>query len=139
MRIGGRRDPLWRVLRLLVAAVALAAILLLFVLPGRTFLSQANNLAATQRQSNDLASENAKLRAEAKNLRSRATIEQIAREQYGLVMPGESAYAVIPAAQGSATTSATTTTLPSAHRAPRPSRAGSQEETTTSRPISARR
>jgi len=89
----------------------MAAILLLFVLPGRTFLSQEHTLAATQRQVNDLSAENAKLRVEAKNLQSDPVIEQIAREEYGLVMPGQKAYAIIPGAPTS-----TTTTLPAAHR-----------------------
>lgn len=115
-----------RAVRLLLVAVAVAAILLLFILPGRTFLSQAHSLAATQRQVNDLTAENAKLRAEARDLQSNAEIEQIAREEYGLVMPGEKAYAVIPAAPTTTTTS-TTTTRPANHpgttRAPaRPAR-----------------
>jgi cell division protein FtsL len=95
-----------RAVRLLLAAVAVAAILLLFVLPGRTFLAQTHSLAATQKQVSDLAAENAQLKAEAKSLQSNAKIEQIAREDYGLVMPGQRAYAVIPAG------TTTTTTVP---------------------------
>jgi cell division protein FtsB len=92
-----------RTLRILLAAVAAAAILLLFVLPGRTFISQQHSLSATQRQLNVLAAENARLKAEAKQLQSTSQIEQIAREDYGLVMPGQKAYAVIPAGSTSTT------------------------------------
>jgi cell division protein FtsB len=99
-----------RALRLGLLAVAVIAMLLLFVLPGRTFLSQEHTLSATQRQVNDLTAENAKLQAEAKNLRSDAEIEKIAREEYGLVMPGQKAYAIIP---GPAST--TTSTAPADH------------------------
>lgn len=93
-----------RALRLLIAGVVVAGILLLFVLPGRTFLSQAHSLSATQRQLNALTAENAKLQVEAKDLQSNSRIEQIAREDYGLVMPGQRAYAVIPSAAPSTTT-----------------------------------
>lgn len=122
-----------RALRLLLLAVAVAAILLLFVLPGRTFLSQERSLATTQRQVNDLTAENAKLRREAKNLQSDSVIEQIAREEYGLVMPGQKAYAIIPATPGS-----TTTTAPATHRenARRPLR--SAPTTTTATTLSRR-
>jgi cell division protein FtsB len=95
-----------RALRLLLAAVAVAGILLLFVLPGRTFLAQSHSLAATQKQVSDLSAENAKLKAEAQSLQSNSKIEQIARADYGLVMPGQKAYAVIPAG------TTTTTTVP---------------------------
>jgi cell division protein FtsL len=108
-----------RAVRVLLLAVAVAAILLLFVLPGRTFLSQEHSLATTQRQVNDLTSENAKLRQEAKSLQSTSEIEQIAREQYGLVMPGEKAYAVLPAAPTPTTTTPPVTAVPASHRASR--------------------
>lgn len=96
-----------RSLRFLLPAVAAAGILLLFVLPARTFVNQAHSLAATERRAAELSSENAKLQAEAKQLQSAGRIEQIARQDYGLVMPGQRAYAVIPAGT-------TTTTLPAA-------------------------
>lgn len=122
------RGPARRAFRVILVAVAFAAILLLFVLPGRTFLSQERTLATTERQVNDLAAENAKLRAEARNLQSDSVIEQIAREQYGLVMPGEKAYAVIPATPG--------TTTPATHRGNRrpPARAASTTTTSTTLP-----
>jgi cell division protein FtsB len=118
-----------RAVYLIFAAVAVAAILLLFVLPGRTFLSQQRTLNATQVQVNDLATENAHLKAEAQQLQSNSDIESIARQEYGLVMPGQKAYAVIPAG------TTTTTTTPPARRpatgSSGPARSGSHRAGTT--------
>ncbi len=110
-------------LKLLLAAVVLAVIVMLFVIPARTFVSQSHSLALTQRQVSDLATENAKLKAEATSLQSKAKIEQIARADYGLVMPGQKAYAIIPPAASTtpahpkksptSTTTVSPTTVPS--------------------------
>jgi hypothetical protein len=43
-----------------------------------------------------LKGENAKLAAQRAALQSDATIEEIARQQYGLVMPGQQAFMVLP-------------------------------------------
>ncbi len=116
-----------RAVQLLLGAVAVAAIMLLFVLPGRTFLAQSHSLAATQKQVSDLAAANAQLRAEAKSLQSNSKIEWIAREDYGLVMPRQRAYAVIPVG------TTTTTALPAAKApaAPATSSPSSSSSTTS--------
>jgi cell division protein FtsB len=98
-----------RAVRLLIVGVVGMALVLLFVLPGRTMLAQHHSLSVAERQLTALNVENAKLRQEAKALQSTADIEQIAREDYGLVMPGQQAYAVIPATANSASTTTTTT------------------------------
>jgi cell division protein FtsB len=98
-----------RAVRLLIVAVVGMALVLLFVLPGRTMLAQHHSLSVAERQLTALNVENAKLRQEAKALQSTADIERIAREDYGLVVPGQQAYAVIPATANSATTTTTTT------------------------------
>ncbi len=85
----------------LLSVVALG-VLLLFVLPGRTLLAQRHTLAVTQGRVSILSHENAKLAERARQLQDPSQIEQIARTQYGLVMPGQQAYAIIPARQGSA-------------------------------------
>lgn len=93
-----------RALRVLLVVVVAAGILLLFVLPGRSFLSQAQSLKTTEKQVNALSTENAKLRAEAKRLQNDSVIEQIAREDYGLQVPGQQAYTIIPSAPSTTTT-----------------------------------
>lgn len=91
-----------RVVWILLLSVVVLGVLLLFVLPGRTMLAQRHTLAVTQGRVNVLSRENAKLGERVKQLQDPAQIQQLARTQYGLVMPGQQAYAIIPARQGSA-------------------------------------
>lgn len=86
---------------LLLTVVALG-VLLLFVLPGRTLMAQHRTLAVTQNRVLALSRENAKLTERVKQLQDPAQIEEIARNRYGLVMPGQQAYAIIPSRQGGA-------------------------------------
>jgi cell division protein FtsB len=83
----------------------------LFVLPARTLVDQKHSLDVTEGRISTLSSENARLKSEARQLQSNATIEQIARSDYGLVMPGQQAYAVIPGTP-SGTEGSTPTTVP---------------------------
>jgi cell division protein FtsB len=92
-----------------LVAVAVVGVLLLFVFPGRTWLAQSRQTARAQRQLTVLSQENAALTKRASQLQDPAYIAQIARQQYGLVLPGEQAYGILP------TPTTTTTTLPS-HR-----------------------
>jgi cell division protein FtsB len=92
-------------------AFAALAVVALFVLPARTLVDQKHSLDVTQRRISTLSSENAKLKGEASQLQSNGTIEQIARSDYGLVMPGQQAYAVIPGTPSGADSS-TATTVP---------------------------
>jgi cell division protein FtsB len=98
-----------RTVRILIVSVVAVAIVFLFVLPGRTLLAQNRSLATTRHRAAVLSAENAKLAQQISKLQSKSEIEQIARQQYGLVRPGEKAYAIIPPA---ATTTTTTTTPP---------------------------
>jgi cell division protein FtsB len=79
-----------------VGSIALAAVLFLFVLPSRTYLAQRDSLAAAQTRLKVFQDENAKLAASAARLQTDAEIERIAREQYGLVKPGEKAFVIVP-------------------------------------------
>jgi cell division protein FtsB len=94
-----------RFLGLVVGSIALAALLFLFVLPSRTYLAQRQSLAAAQTRLQVFEQENAKLTAEASKLNDDAEIERRAREQYGLVKPGEKAFVIVPSpkAAGGAT------------------------------------
>jgi cell division protein FtsB len=90
-------------------AFAALAVVALFVLPARTLVEQKHSLDVTEQRISTLSGENARLKGEARQLQSNATIEQIARSDYGLVMPGQQAYAVIPGTPaGDGGTTATT-------------------------------
>ena len=86
-------------------------LLFAFVYPTRTFLDQRKQTNTARAQLSLLRTENAKLGKEAHQLRRDSVIEQIARENYGLVKPGETPFVILPAP--------TTTTVP-----PAPSTAG---------------
>lgn len=76
-------------------AVAVLAVLALWVFPTRTYLSQRE---ATQRAEERLAvlqSETADLDTRAAALDTDSEIERLARADHGLVMPGEEAYVVL--------------------------------------------
>ena len=98
-----------RAVRILLVVVAVGGLLFLFVLPGRTWLAQRSAMSAAQRRLELLTQENAELAKQAAQLRNAAYVEQIARQQYGLVMPGEKAYGILPP-----TATTTTTTVPAA-------------------------
>lgn len=87
-----------RIIGLVVGSIALAAVLFLFVLPSRTYLAQHQSLVAAQTRLKLFQRENAKLSAEANQLQTDSDVERIAREQYGLVKPGEKAFVIVPAA-----------------------------------------
>lgn len=85
-----------RVFSVLLASVMLVAGLVLFGLPGRAYLSQQRTLNAAAVRLRVLSTENAKLDQRRQQLQTDAEIERLAREQYGLVKPGEEAYAILP-------------------------------------------
>lgn len=87
-----RRNP-WPVLTATVGV----AIMFLLVFPTRAFLSQRAQLSHVSSQDAALTASNRHLAAEASKLDTDAEIEKIAREQYGLVRPGQEAYAIVPA------------------------------------------
>jgi cell division protein FtsB len=81
--------------RALLVAIVAGGILFLFLLPGRTWLEQSRAMSSAQRRAQVLAQENAALSKRVTQLHSTAYIEQVARQQYGLVMPGEKAYGIL--------------------------------------------
>ncbi len=82
--------------RLLLLSVAALAVIVLFVLPGRQLLAQTHQLSTTRQRLDILNQEDSKLAGQAASLQSNATVEQLARQKYGLVMPGEKAEIVLP-------------------------------------------
>jgi cell division protein FtsB len=81
----------------LVVVVALGLILFL-VLPTRTWLAQRAALSDAQHRLSVISAENEALAARVAALRSPAEVERLARQQYGMIRPGEKPYSVLPAA-----------------------------------------
>jgi len=79
------------------AVVAVAVVLLVFVFPTRTYLNQRHQLTQATDQLRLLDQQNAQLSAQVARLQTDSEIARIAREQYHLVRPGESAFAILPA------------------------------------------
>jgi hypothetical protein len=96
-----------------LASVVVIGVLLVGVLPTRTYLAQRAALSRAAEQLDVLQDQNDQLGRRAVELRSDAEIERLARERYNLVRPGEETYAVTPPPG-----SATTTTAPSATAPP---------------------
>ena len=82
-----------------LVSVAIVGVLFLLVFPARTYLAQRRSLAAAESRLKVLRSENKALDERAAKLHDDSEIEQLARQQYGLVKPGEEAYAILPAPQ----------------------------------------
>lgn len=91
------RSPRRRVVWTTLAAVTVIGVLFIGVYPTRTYFSQRSALDRTQHQLDVLRSENARLGQEAADLDTDAKIEALAREKYNLRLPGEEAYAILPA------------------------------------------
>ena len=105
----GRRRPSMRTALFLVVLVGL---LFAFVYPTRTFLDQRESTNKARAQLELLQAENARMSGEAKKLSTDAEIEQLAREKYGLVKPGERPYVILPAPTTSTVAPVGTTTQP---------------------------
>jgi cell division protein FtsL len=82
--------------KITLSALVLLGAMYLFAFPARSYLAQKTDIAAQERTIAVLKAENAKLAAESSALQNDATIEQIARQEYGLVMPGQRAFMVLP-------------------------------------------
>ena len=81
-----------------VLVVAILVILAYGVFPVRTWLDQRAAITESEAELVDIEAANDALRARVVALGTNAEIERIARTDHNLVMPGEEAYAVLPAA-----------------------------------------
>ena len=83
---------------LLIAAFAVVTIVVLamYVFPTRRWLDQRQALADSRAELTEITAEREALEARLDQLDDPDEIELIARSQYGLVLPGEEAYAVLP-------------------------------------------
>jgi cell division protein FtsB len=80
-----------------LVTLVLIAVLFLFVFPTRSYLGQQRELGRVRGDLATLREQNALLDQEARRLQDPDEVERIARERFDLVMPGEEAFAVIPA------------------------------------------
>jgi cell division protein FtsL len=79
-----------------LVSVAVVGVLFLLVFPARTYLTQRRSLVAAQTKVKVLTTQNKNLDQRVTALQDPAEIERLAREQYGMVKPGEEAYAILP-------------------------------------------
>jgi cell division protein FtsL len=87
--------------RLVLAAfVAIALVVVAIVyLPTRTWFGQQDELDRTQAQLDRVQAGNDQLARKIDRLSDASSIEEQARQQYGLVLPGEESYTVPPASK----------------------------------------
>ncbi len=86
-----------RLRRLFIASLVVAGILFTFANPARTWFDQRQEIAAARERNLVLDEQSRELRARVATLRTDDEIERIAREEYGLVKPGEEAFGILPA------------------------------------------
>lgn len=79
-----------------VFGTAFTLLLVYGVFPTRTYLDQRASTEEAEFRLGALVTENADLEAQAEALRTPAEVERLARDEFGLVMPGEEAYHVVP-------------------------------------------
>jgi cell division protein FtsB len=89
---------------LLLLGLAFVAVLFAFVYPTQTYLPQRKELNAAERRLQVLEQNTKSLQRDSDRLQSDPEVERRAREDYGLVRPGETPYVLVP--------SPPTTTLP---------------------------
>ncbi len=85
----GRRASWFAVLLIVALAITLAG-----VFPFRQIIAQERQVTDTQAQLDALISENERLEEEVVLLQTPAEIERLAREDLGLVRPGETGYTI---------------------------------------------
>jgi cell division protein FtsL len=90
--------PLWQrmVLPVLFIAGLVGVCSLLLVTPVRQLIAQQQRIADVRRETERVDRENAELERRIAEMSEDATIERLAREDLGLVKPGEELYVVVP-------------------------------------------
>lgn len=95
-----------------IGAVAVACVLIYAVFPVRTYLDQRAATRRAQEQIEVISEQNDKLEDRVAALGTDDEVERIAREDYGMVLPGEESYGILPPPDPSPSTATTTTTAP---------------------------
>ena len=100
---GGCWRAVRRIARLLafpvVVVATIAGVVAIGMFPARAYLDQKQAIAETQGQLSKLQQDNQATQDEVNRLGSDDEIERVARQQYGLVKPGEEVYHLLPAPQ----------------------------------------
>jgi len=91
-RSRGRRSTL----ALLLVGLAFVAVLFAFVYPTRTYLHQRQELNAAERRLQVLQQNTKSLEHDSARLETDAEVERRAREDLGMVRPGETPYVLVP-------------------------------------------
>ena len=91
------RRRLARTLGVAGGGACILAVLAVFVFPTSAFLDQRAATNDTQARIDALREQNQVMEERIERLDDPEEIERLAREQYNLVLPGEEAYAVLPA------------------------------------------
>jgi cell division protein FtsB len=102
-------------LRASVGTIVVIGLLFVVVFPVQAWMHQRGDLSASEHRLTVIRKERQRLERAALHLRDPREVERLARELYGMVRPGEQAYAAVP---GVPTTTTTTTTAPAASAAP---------------------
>lgn len=94
-----RREPTAgrRVLLGLAVSVVFVGFLLVGVFPTRTWLAQRDELGQKEAELAAIRAEEDDLEAQIDGLQDPEEIERIAREEFGMVYPGEKPYRMLPA------------------------------------------
>lgn len=77
-------------------SVVLIGFLFAFYFPTRTWLSQRRQTSSAEARLSAIRAANDKLARRVHALNQPATIQKLARSQYGMVEPGEKAYVLLP-------------------------------------------
>jgi len=96
-------------LRASVATIVVVGLLFVVVFPLQAWMRQRASLSASEHRLEVIRKERVKLERQAAKLEDPSEVERIARVLYGMVRPGEQAYAAVP---GPATTTTTTAASP---------------------------
>lgn len=92
-----RRAAQARRVGMAAASVALAALLLYAIFPVRAFFDQWDANRRQQNRLDVLTEQNQRLEDHNERLQTDEEVERIAREQHGLIYPGEEPYVLLPA------------------------------------------
>jgi cell division protein FtsB len=85
-----------KITKITMAVLVIVGAMYLFAYPARTYLAQKQAIAVQERTISVLKAEDSKLAGDSSALQSPATIARIARQEYGLVKPGQQAFMVLP-------------------------------------------
>jgi cell division protein FtsB len=80
----------------MLLGLAFVAVLFAFVYPTQTYLHQRKELNTAERRLQVLEQNTKALDHDSDRLESDAEVERRAREDYGLVRPGETPYVLVP-------------------------------------------